>query len=209
MTQSAYTNATINNMLGWLKGFAGWVLKLFNLAGSEGFSPLQWLADNWLQLLIILLAIGVAADLIVWLIRWRPHWVWLRKRRILIEDEDFFAEEDEDEEDYEDDFPDVVPSRERPRKKLREGDREFVVPSTVVRRSRPASARDERREQRSTNAGKDRRSLSSAFIVREEDEESPRQRLERKPRRPSALQEDEVFNVSDLPVSEHPEDFEP
>ena len=93
MTQSAYANSIINNMLGWLKGFAGWVLRLFNLAGSGG-SPLAWLADHWLQLLIVLLATGIVIDLLVWLFRWRPYWVWFGKKRILIEDENFFVGED-------------------------------------------------------------------------------------------------------------------
>ena len=82
MTQTAYTNALVNLTLGWLKGLANWVLKLFNLAGSGG-SPLLWLSENWLKLLIILLIIGVALDWLVWMIRWRPYWVWFRKKRII------------------------------------------------------------------------------------------------------------------------------
>ncbi len=81
-------------MLSWLKGFASWVLRLFDLAGSGGISPLAWLSDHWLQLLIFLLVVGVAADIIVWLIRWRPYWVWFRKKRVVVDDEDFFAAEE-------------------------------------------------------------------------------------------------------------------
>ena len=40
MTQSGYASALVNVMLGWLKGLASWVLKLFNLAGG-GLSPLD------------------------------------------------------------------------------------------------------------------------------------------------------------------------
>ena len=36
MTISGYSNAIVNTMLSWLKGFANWVLRLFNLAGSSG-----------------------------------------------------------------------------------------------------------------------------------------------------------------------------
>ena len=91
MTQTGYANAIVNAMLGWLKGLASWVLRLFNLSG--GFSPLKFLADNWLKLLIVLLVVGVAMDLLVWLIRWRPHWVWFRKKRVIINDKNFFAGE--------------------------------------------------------------------------------------------------------------------
>ena len=61
MTQTGYANAIVNAMLGWLKGLASWVLRLFNLSG--GFSPLKFLADNWLKLLIVLLVVGVAAGI--------------------------------------------------------------------------------------------------------------------------------------------------
>ena len=46
MTISGYSNAFVDLMLGWLKGLANWVLRLFNLAGSVGGSPLLWLSKN-------------------------------------------------------------------------------------------------------------------------------------------------------------------
>ena len=55
MTISGYSNAFVDVMLGWLKGLANWVLRLFNLAGSSGDSPLLWLSRNWLKLLIFLM----------------------------------------------------------------------------------------------------------------------------------------------------------
>jgi len=133
MTQTGYLNAIVDTMLGWLKGLASWVLRLFNLSG--GISPLKFLADNWLQLLILLLIIGVAVDLIIWLIRWRPHWVWFRKKRVVINDKDFFAREDE----LDDDGEEWQPRRSAPDRRPRRNweDSEFVVPSTVVRRREP------------------------------------------------------------------------
>ena len=90
MTQSGYTSAIVDAMLSWLKGLASWFLKLFNLSG--GFSPLKFLANNWKQLLIFFLIVGVVVDLLVWLIRWRPHWIWFRKKRVIINDKNFFSE---------------------------------------------------------------------------------------------------------------------
>ena len=96
MTQSGYTSAIVDAMLSWLKGVASWFLKLFNLSG--GFSPLKFLADNWKQLLIIFLIVGVVVDLLVWLVRWRPHWIWFRKKRVIINDKNFFSGKPEKEE---------------------------------------------------------------------------------------------------------------
>ena len=61
MTQTGYSNAIVNALLGWLKGLASWVLKLFDLAGSGG-SPLLWLSEHWLQLLIFLLILGASSS---------------------------------------------------------------------------------------------------------------------------------------------------
>lgn len=127
MTQTGYTNAIVDTMLGWLKGLASWVLRLFNL--SAGGSPLKFLANNWLHILVILLIAGVAVDLIIWLIRWRPHWVWFRKKRVIINDKNFFAKEHDLDDDFE---PRRKPQNRKPRRNWE--DNEFVVPSTVVRR---------------------------------------------------------------------------
>ena len=142
MTQTGYSNAIVNVMLGWLKGFASWVLKLFNL--SAGFSPLKFLANNWLQLLVLLLIAGVVIDLLVWLIRWRPHWVWFHKKRVIINDKNFFAREK-----YIDDIGewDMTPER-KPSTKVRASkprrnweDSEFVVPSEARRRREEEASR--------------------------------------------------------------------
>ena len=91
MTQSGYSSALVNVMLGWLKALASWVLKLFNLAGG-GLSPLMWLSQHWMQLLVFCLAAGVAMDFIVWMLRWRPYWVWFRRQRIVVNDERMLSE---------------------------------------------------------------------------------------------------------------------
>ena len=122
MTQTGYTNAIVNIMLGWLKALANWVLKLFNLAGSGG-SPLLWLSENWLKLLILLLAVGLVVDWLVWMIRWRPYWVWFRKKRIIVNDERFLTE---------DHFRDVNFTEEDDPLEQR-----YVVPSEVAKRREP------------------------------------------------------------------------
>ena len=195
MTQTGYSNAIVNAMLGWLKGLASWVLKLFNLSG--GFSPLKFLADNWLQLLIIFLVIGVVVDLLVWLIRWRPHWVWLHKKRVIINDKNFFAQEK-----YVDDSGrwDAPPERKpsaagRPAKPRRNWeDSEFVVPSAQRRR---------REEEASRRAAY----VKSMQLKRQEEEEATDVFREglfnvNAKQKFSDKYEDEVFSVSNLPEPE-------
>lgn len=119
MTQSGYSSALVNVMLGWLKALANWVLKLFNLAGG-GLSPLMWLSKHWMQLLVFCLAAGVAMDFIVWMLRWRPYWVWFRRQRIVVNDERMLSERSYEKRDAHGEY-----------------EKRYVVPSTIVKR-RPA-----------------------------------------------------------------------
>ena len=123
MTISGYSNAIVDLMLGWLKGLANWVLRLFNLAGSANGSPLVWLSQNWLKLLIFFLALGIILDRLVWLIRWRPYWVWFRKERVIVNDDRFFINSDIDRaDDWEGDLASNW------------DEHDYVVASTVVKR---------------------------------------------------------------------------
>ena len=74
------------------------------------------------KLLIVLLVAGVVIDWLVWMIRWRPYWVWFRKKRIIVNDERLLRGEKLDKEDYEAMM-----------------EKEYEVPSTVVRRRKGAS----------------------------------------------------------------------
>lgn len=133
MTITGYSNAIVNLMLSWLKGLANWVLRLFNLAGSVGGSPLLWLSENWLKLLAFFLILGLALDRLVWLIRWRPYWVWFRKERIIVNDDKFFAHENlEFDEDWDEDDGELHKNWQ---------ERDYVVASTVVKRSDDAHTR--------------------------------------------------------------------
>ena len=221
MTISGYSNAIVDAMLGWLKGIANWVLRLFNLAGSSGGNPLLWLSDNWLKLLIFFLALGIILDRLIWLIRWRPYWVWFRKERVIVNDDRFFINADIDRaDDWEGDLASNW------------DEHDYVVASTVVKRqqgqpSRDASSGDGRRADRGGKAPS-RRRPEGTKVRRHEDggerasskrqtgnrdrggngraHEAQENRPENifatklKTRDVSDSYEDEVFNVSNLPV---------
>ena len=187
MTQTGYTNAIVNVMLGWLKGLANWVLKLFNLAGSGG-NPLLWLSENWLKLLIVLLVAGVVIDWLVWMIRWRPYWVWFKKKRIIVNDERLLRGEELEEEDYEAMM-----------------EKEYEVPSTVVRRkggtrrpARPAPPAPSRKRPAPSPVA---RRPERKTIVRDEMNDDLFE-VGRDQQEYSDFYEDEVFNVSSLPETQ-------
>ncbi len=184
MTQTGYANAVVNVMLGWLKGLANWVLKLFNLAGSGG-NPLLWLSENWLKLLIVLLIAGVVIDWLVWMIRWRPYWVWFKKKRIIVNDERMLRGEELDEDDFEAMM-----------------EKEYEVPSAVVRRrkgeSRPVQPAPQRRRPAPSPVARrpERKTISRDDMNDDLFEVSHDQQDY------SDFYEDEVFNVSNLPEAQ-------
>lgn len=184
MTQTGYANAVVNVMLGWLKGLANWVLKLFNLAGSGG-NPLLWLSENWLKLLIVLLIAGVVIDWLVWMIRWRPYWVWFKKKRIIVNDERMLRGEELDEDDFEAMM-----------------EKEYEVPSAVVRRRKGESRLVQPAPQRRRPAPSPVARRSERKTISRDDMNDDLFEVSHNQQDYSDFYEDEVFNVSNLPEAQ-------
>ncbi|MDD3214138.1 MAG: hypothetical protein PHY64_10710, partial [Eubacteriales bacterium] len=66
-------------LLGWLRSLfnAVWTL----LGSSEGNSFFTLLRNNWKIIFIVLCVGGFVVDRIIYLIRWRPYYVWRSRRR--------------------------------------------------------------------------------------------------------------------------------
>jgi hypothetical protein len=73
-------------MLSWMRWLTSWFWNIVNSDGISGGGFLQWFSNNWLSLAIFLIIVGAVIDWIIWMIRWRPHWLWLRKRQIIYEE---------------------------------------------------------------------------------------------------------------------------
>ena len=180
----------MNMMLGWLKSLARWVLGLFDLAGLNAFSPIEWLSRHWMSMLLFLLAAGVVIDLLVWLIRWRPYWVWFRKKRIVIDDDDFFAGEELVDSGLYD--PALFETRQnRPRRSTKTPRRAVLIErvdedGNPVRRAPARKSRPRRKD-----------AADAIFSIRPDSYVDD-----------SYDSEDEVFNVSDLPVSRDEKKFQ-
>ena len=235
MTISGYSSAVVDGMLGWLKGLANWVLRLFNLAGSVSGSPLLWLSENWLKLLVFLILVGIGVDLLVWLIRWRPYWVWFRKERVIINDDRFFAGADLESDDDEwedgilaanwDERNYVVSSRD-----VRRQNSSRTKRSTVVDARRSRSEKTDLRRPEPVKRSSTKRTSSDAGRPAEKVNSRPVRSGANRPvkavKKPAGktaakkqyddslfdvdndlpdtfdLYEDEVFNVSNLPISD-------
>ncbi len=86
----------MNEVSGFLAYIAGRISALFQdffdaalnlVSGSpmEG-SLLNWLFKSWKPLLALLILGGIAANIIVYFARWKPHWWWFAKKRMVVDD---------------------------------------------------------------------------------------------------------------------------
>ena len=68
-------------MLSWVRALVNAIWALFS---SEDTTLLGFLGRNWVAIALILVAVGLVVDWLVWLLRWRPyHLLALRVRRLL------------------------------------------------------------------------------------------------------------------------------
>lgn len=71
---SNFANTLFSSLLGWLRSAAAWLWRFVSNPESGGL--IVWIADNWLVLIILLCAVCMLVDFIVYLIRWQPYKVW-------------------------------------------------------------------------------------------------------------------------------------
>lgn len=111
MQQTDFADSFIKGMLGWIRWIANSFANLFQTgSGRSGdMSMISWFADNWIKILIVLIVVGVLVDWLVWMARWRPYWVWFRKRRILLNND----VEGIDDDDLMLHYGDMAPARAR------------------------------------------------------------------------------------------------
>lgn len=87
MGQSAFADALVQTLLGWLRWLADIAWSL--LQGGSGF--LRWFSSHWVALLVGLIIACLFVDWLIWMLRWRPYWLWFRKKRPVLLDDDATA----------------------------------------------------------------------------------------------------------------------
>lgn len=86
MTNNGFAQKLIEVLLSWMRLVTSWVWNFFQADMAGGF--MTWFADNWKHIALVLIIIGLVVDWLIWMIRWRPYWLWLRKRQIIYEEVD-------------------------------------------------------------------------------------------------------------------------
>ena len=74
---NSFANSILSFLLSWIRALAA---NLWGMVNSEdGGALYQFLASNWLWILLVLCIGGWIADRIIYFFRWRPHYVWLSR----------------------------------------------------------------------------------------------------------------------------------
>lgn len=70
---NGYANVLLTTLLAWMQGMAR---SLWQLISGQEDNLLALIADNWVILTVLLCAVGLIIDTVVYLVRWRPYLVW-------------------------------------------------------------------------------------------------------------------------------------
>ena len=85
MGQNQITESLVETMLSWMRWLTSWFWNIVNAQGTSG-GFLRWFSDHWIAVAVLLIIGGAMADWLIWMVRWRPYWLWLRKRQIVYEE---------------------------------------------------------------------------------------------------------------------------
>ena len=96
---NAFANSLLHLLLSWMRALFSDVLS-FAQGGDGGL--IAWISKHWLLLAVILLAAGILTDGMIYLIRWRPQYVWRTRFRRRFRREDDGFDEDQFQEGYDD-----------------------------------------------------------------------------------------------------------
>lgn len=99
---NAFANSLFHVLLSWMRALFGDLLSIFQ-SGDGGV--ISWVSRHWLFLAALLLCLGLAADAVVYLLRWRPQYVWRSKLYRLLHRQELREEEREFSEGFDSALP--------------------------------------------------------------------------------------------------------
>lgn len=75
------TDSLFSALMSWVRALVAAIWALFS---AERTTALEFLAKNWIGIAVLLIAIGLVVDWLIWLIRWQPYHIWAQRVRRLL-----------------------------------------------------------------------------------------------------------------------------
>ena len=79
MGLNGFTEWLFSALLSWMQIIYNWFWSMLASGGQNEFMP--WFSDNWIKIVLILLAAGLIIDYTIYLMRWQPYHIWLTALR--------------------------------------------------------------------------------------------------------------------------------
>lgn len=85
-----FANSFLSILLGWMRTLFASLLSVFQGAGA-GF--LSWMSRRWFLVAIVLVLAGLTLDILIYIARWRPQYVWRTRLHRLLHRKEYALEE--------------------------------------------------------------------------------------------------------------------
>ena len=86
MSESGFIDWLVKTMLGWARWITDLMWNSINSTTRDG-GVLGWFGAHWKIVALIMILAGIVVDWLVWMVRWRPYWLWFRKKQIIYAEE--------------------------------------------------------------------------------------------------------------------------
>lgn len=70
----SFTQSLLNISLSWLRSVVESLWAIVNSDTTK--SSLEWMGKHWIVPVAVIILVGIGMDYLIWLIRWRPFYVW-------------------------------------------------------------------------------------------------------------------------------------
>lgn len=77
---NGFANTVLTMLLSWLKALVSNIWSVFT--GENGDALYRFFASHWKTFFVVLCSVGLLVDGLIYLIRWRPYYVWFRRPRV-------------------------------------------------------------------------------------------------------------------------------
>lgn len=78
---NGFANSVLSLLLSWIQVLIANIWSVLN--SEDGGFLYRFLSANWLTLVVLMCIAGIVVDVLVYFIRWRPHYVWRSRWRRL------------------------------------------------------------------------------------------------------------------------------
>ncbi|MBR6299412.1 MAG: hypothetical protein IKR36_00785 [Clostridia bacterium] len=98
---NGFANSLLTLLLGWMRVLFSALLTL----PQRGSAFLAWLGRHWIPLVLVIVLAALFVDALIYILRWRPQYVWSTRLQRLFHRKEFLRDEEEFQKGFTDSLP--------------------------------------------------------------------------------------------------------